>query len=459
MAQMLMENEVRWSFAFAVVALSVTPLHAKNATFTLVKVVQPADLDHILAAERGAFTYPGTGGPGYEMPTPSSAANAVEIYSVRYEAEIPELGGKTIVASGMVALPVLADRSALPLLSYQHGTVFGKYEVPSYAFQASNPSGSAHYEGAYETRYMAAMFAGNGYVVMAADYFGMGAGASLPEAYLMKASAQEANHELYKDVLVFLSSKGIAQTHLFLGGWSLGGLNTTGFLERLEASSVRVSGSFTAASPADPYAVLHGLLFHPRRGVDAPWTNTIIALTAFAAENYHGRPGLARAVINPKFYDDLKSVYDRSFGTEQDLFALLARWSNYPLLDFLRDEYRDPSYFRASEFGRLLAASETYRFAIQSPVQAYYGTHDEVIKEEVGRLPASYQGVLAGENADAIFNRVESRRVAGANHRLTFITAAHSARAWMDMLRKQTPPQQGRGDPSATAPAEPVDAQ
>ena len=82
-----------------------------------------------------------------------------------------------------------------------------------------------------------------------------------------------------------------------------------------------------------------------------------------------------------------------------------------------------------------------------------------MIKEEVGRLPASYQGVLAGENADAIFNRVEARRVAGANHRLTFITAAHSARAWMDMLRKQTPPQQGRGDPSATAPAEPVVAQ
>ncbi len=428
---------MRWSIAFTLLALSATPLQAKNATFTLLKVVQPAELDHILTAERDAFSGQGKDTPGYQMPQASNARNAVEIYSVRYEAAIPELGGKTVIASGMLALPVLADRRAIPLISYQHGTVFGKYEVPSYAFQANSPAGQSHYEGAYETRYMTGIFAGNGYALMAADYFGMGAGAADPEAYFVKSVTQEANHELYKDVQLFLSSKGISTSDFFLGGWSLGGLNTTGFLERLEGSNVRVKATFTASSPADPYAALHGLMFHPRPGLDAPWTNTILALTVFSAEKYHNRKDLARSVINPKFYDDLKSVYDRSYGSEKELYALLMRLSGYPLLDFFRDEYRDPAYLRKSEYGRLLADSETYRFAIQSPVKAFYGTRDEVIKEEIGKLPGIYQSILVGTPPEAAANPVQAQRVEGANHRMTFITAAPAARAWMDSLRNQ----------------------
>lgn len=429
---------MRWTIALAIVALTSTPVFAKNATFTLIKVLQPGDLDRILDAERDAFAGQGKAGPGYQMPKASTSKNAIEIYSVRYEAAVPELEGKTVIASGMLALPVLPDRRSIPLISYQHGTVFGKYEVPSYAFQETSPVGRSHYEGSYETRYMAGLFAGNGYALMAADYFGLGAGSADPEAYFVKSATQEANHELYKDVQLFLSSKNISTSHLFLGGWSQGGLNTTGFLERLEGANVRVTASFTASSPADPYAALYGLTFHPRPGLDAPWTNTSLALNVFSAEAYHNRKDLARAVINPKFYDDLKRIYDRSYANEQQLYDLLKRLSVYPLLDFFRDEFRDPTYLGRSEFGRILKEAETYRFAIQSPVKAFYGTHDEVIKEEIGQLPGIYQSVLVGASPEASKNPVQTVRIEGANHRLTFITAAPLARAWIDALRTQT---------------------
>lgn len=425
---------MRWPIVLTLLALSSTPLQAKNATFTLIKVVQPSEFDRILTTERDEFAQ-GKAGPGYQMPEASTAKNAVEIYSVQYEVTLPELRGETVIASGMLALPVVAGRRTIPLISYQHGTVFGKYEVPSYAFQESSPNGQSHYAGAYETRYMTGIFAGNGYALMAADYIGMGAGAADPEAYFVKTTTQEANHELYKDVQVFLSSKGLSTSHVFLGGWSLGGLNTTGFLERLEGSNVRITASFTASSPADPYAALHGLIFHPRPGLDAPWTNTILALSVFSAERYHNRKDLTRSVINPKFYADLKSVYDRSYGSENDLLAILKRLSEYPLIDFFRDEFRDPTYLGKSEYGRLLMDSETFRFAIQSPLMAFYGSHDEVIKEEIGRLPGAYQSILIGTHPEAVNNPVQSHRVEGANHRLTFITAAQSARAWMDTLQ------------------------
>ncbi|MDT9126990.1 alpha/beta hydrolase, partial [Escherichia coli] len=67
----------------------------------------------------------------------------------------------------------------LPVVSYQHGTVYGRQEVPGFPEQSP------------ETQLMIAQFAGQGYVVVGADYFGMGISTE-PEGYLVKASHQQA---------------------------------------------------------------------------------------------------------------------------------------------------------------------------------------------------------------------------------------------------------------------------
>ena len=90
------------------------------------------------------------------------ARNAVNLYRVTYNSVVPERGNKPIVATGLLALPD-APAAQLPLVSYQHGTVYGKDEVPS------NPDKSP------ETAVMIAQFAGQGYALIGADYFGMGA--------------------------------------------------------------------------------------------------------------------------------------------------------------------------------------------------------------------------------------------------------------------------------------------
>ncbi len=64
--------------------------------------------------------------------------------------------------SGLLALPKPTNVSSVALIAYQHGTVWGKYEVPSYAFRTTNPGGYPRYDAAYETRYMVGLFAGNG---------------------------------------------------------------------------------------------------------------------------------------------------------------------------------------------------------------------------------------------------------------------------------------------------------
>ena len=252
---------MRLIIALLSLAVSGAAASAENATFTYLKTVKAAELGAILDTERSAFLSTHPGGEDYVLPPAATAANDVELYTVSYDSVIPEKGNTKITASGLLVIPVLADRSKLPAIIYEHGTVFGKYEVPSYAFRGSNPTGYPHYDGAYETRYMAALFGGNGYAVLAADYFGMGDSAAEPESYFVKASTQQASFDLYRDADAFLASKNVGQSHLFVGGWSQGGLNATGLVEKLEAENVAVTAAFTASSPSDPYVALNGLMY------------------------------------------------------------------------------------------------------------------------------------------------------------------------------------------------------
>ncbi len=421
---------------FCLVAASASAF-AESATFTFMKRVPAAELTQMLNAERQSFLASQHPGDGYVLPDVSTAANDVDLYAVRYESHVPEQDGKTIWATGLLALPVLPDQAKLPLISYQHGTVYGKYEVPSYAFVPSNPSDYPHYDGAYETRYMTGLFAGNGYALIAADYFGMGGDAADPEAYFVKASTQRASEDLYLAAVKFLESKNITPTDLFIGGWSQGGLNTTGLLERLETDGIPVTAAFTASAPSDPYAALSGLTFYPRPGVDAPWVNTILALAVFAYESYDGPADLARNALDPAVYDDMKAIYTRSYHGQEGLKAIMQRLGDRPLLDYLQPQLRDPVAFASSDFGKLLARNETYRQSFKAPLRMYYGSADEVVKPMIGQLAAIYQAILIGNLVDQSANQVSAIEVKGGTHRLTFVTAAAAAKAWIDGLRHQ----------------------
>jgi hypothetical protein len=123
-------------------------------------------LNHILTTDTPAFA-------GIPV-TYTPARNAVTLYRVTYPSVIPERGNKPTVATGLVAVPETGG-ATLPIVSYQHGTVYGKRQVPS--FPEESP----------ETQLMLAQFAGQGYVLIGADYFGLGLSEE-PEGYMVKAS-------------------------------------------------------------------------------------------------------------------------------------------------------------------------------------------------------------------------------------------------------------------------------
>lgn len=414
--------------AFFVLVFGVCSSQAAEFTYLGTQSVQ--QLNDIMSYERSDFLPRKHLDKSYRWTVTKPAKYQVDLYKVAYDSVIPEQNNRPTKAFGLVAIPKIEGATELPVISYQHGTVYGKYEVPSYAFSRSNPSGYSQYEGAYETRLMVAQFGGQGYVVIAADYFGMG-DSTEPEGYMVKASTQQACLDFYLAVREFLGTKGIQQHDLFLGGWSLGGVNTTAFLEALEARNISVKAAFTASAPSDPFAALNGLIYHPRK-IDAPWSNTILALTVFAFENYYSQPGLAASVIRPEYYEALKKIYTRQYGSPAELQAIFAELLGKQITfkDYFRAAYADQTYLASSPYGKLLLGAETYRQLFRAPVRMYYGTHDEIVAIPVGVLATRYQNAMGNFS-------IESRRVQGANHRGTFLTAVSEASTWLEDFREQ----------------------
>ncbi len=335
------------------------------------------------------------------------ARNGVKLYRVTYASVIPERGNKPTVATGLLAVPDTGAAS-FPILSHQHGTVYGKDEVPSFPDQSP------------ETQLMLAQFAGQGYVVIAADYFGMGQSRE-PEGYVVKASHQQASYDLLVASRAVLAQLGVSTPKLFLGGWSQGGFATMAFLEKLEDSGVPVSAAATASAPVDAFALISGALDFPRKN-DAPWLTTIVILSAFSFENYYGVPGLARSVINAAAYDAARKLYEKQPVDSAEIPTDLRK--------LVRADYFDPQFFAASAYGRLLAEKTTaYRWVVKSPVRNYYGEADEAIPTALGQLAMTYQHAMGAGNM-----QVEAISTGETDHRGTFATAAPQWKVWFDGL-------------------------
>lgn len=335
------------------------------------------------------------------------ARNGVRLYRVTYGSVIPERGNRPIVASGLLAVPD-GVKGPLPLLSYQHGTVYERQQVPSFPEQSG------------ETRLMLAQFAGQGYVVIGADYFGLGT-STADEGYLVKESQQQATYDMLQASRAVLAHLGLSTSKLVLGGWSQGGFVTLALLERLESLNEPVAGAATASAPADVFLGLNGFLNFPRKN-DASWISALFILTAFSFENYYAVPGLARGLFTDESYDIARKIYTRApYDAAQmptDLKALI------------RAEYFDPHYFAASIYGRLLKEKTTaYRWVIKTPLRTYFGANDEIISPGLGQLVARYQQAMGAGNT-----KVEAISTGPTDHRGTFATAVPLWKSWFDGL-------------------------
>ena len=358
-------------------------------------------LNQILTTDAPTFTH---------MPvTYTPARNAVRMYRITYPSVIPERNNRPTVASGLIVIPETTEKS-LPMVSYQHGTVMEKLSVPSF------------HEQSPETQLMIAQFAGQGYVVIGADYFGLGTSTE-QDGYMVMASHQQACMDMYRASLAVLANEGIAMKQLFLTGWSQGGVVSMGFLETLEKNNIAVAAASTACAQCDGFVMLSGFLNHPRP-IDAPWVSAMFILTAFSYEEYYGVPGLAKALFTEEQYELARRIYMKEAYTEP--------WPG-DLHKLIRKEYFDPNYFAGTAYGNLIQKLYAYRWQVKTNVRMYYGEIDECLTNDLARLPSIHQRAMGNTQVEAISSGAD------ANHRGTYARAVAEWKKWFDSMRAQTP--------------------
>jgi hypothetical protein len=342
---------------------------------------------------------------------------SVTLYEVQFDSVIPEWDNEPTVSGGLLAIPDDGGTSH-PLLSYQHGTVFGLEEVPS------RPDNS------FETRLVLAAFVAQGYVVIGADYFGLGTsqvgrdGRRAPNSFIVPPGTVQAMLDHLRASREVLAALGQKTPQTFLYGWSQGGWSTMQFLRRLEALEVPVTATGTVSAPVDPAAAFRRPLANPRRE-DAAWIKGCINNMIWAYEEYGRMPGFAASAIRPEHLAASRRFYDGALD-----------WRAFNAgLPATAPEMLEPAFVATAATGRgrfweTLDLTGAYRWRIKTPLRAYAGDADEAIPAGVSRLVLDFDRLLGGTSVE-FFSAGER-----ADHRASFVQATLDLRPWFDSLAK-----------------------
>jgi len=339
------------------------------------------------------------------------AENPVRLYRVVYNTVVPEDNNRPVEVSGLVAVPVVSA-TVLPMISYQHGTVFSRTEVPS------SP------EESMETRLIVARFAGQGYIVVAADYIGKGI-SNEPDAWLVKEATAQACLDMLLAARAVCADLNLVPGDLFLSGWSQGSFSTSAFLNRLENVGIPVKAAAMASAPNDIYLCFNRWIQVPSE-LDVNWLVATASMMVNAYENYYGLPGLSTTAIKPQYWQAAHDLYNNKATWEQVEKLLPAKSK-----DLFQEDFINQCSSGTNRFSKQLQLNRSYNWRFKTPTHYYYGQNDEVVTPYMVKLPVEYQATLGGADAQAVFAGEK------ANHRGTFLFAVRDQKQWFDSLRSK----------------------
>lgn len=260
---------------------------------------------------------------------------AVDAWRVTYTTS--DAQGRSIVASGLVAIPRKSGNPASPVLGYQHATIKLDAESPSNHATADEP---------------AILFASLGYIVSAADYVGYGATKGTPHPYLLAAPTAASVADFLVASSRFRQTRSIADNgQLFLTGYSEGAYASMATLRRLTQNR---TGALPLATylGAGPYNV----------------TRTLNDMVDAA----RARNPVVGALINPGFLKHL-GANDRANVRNLLLFTALGDQADISFDSTFLDN------FLADDTAAIEAMSNVHNWTPQSPLTLFHGRDDTTV--------------------------------------------------------------------------------
>lgn len=332
---------------------------------------------------------------------------AIDFHAITYTTT--DLSGQPVIASGMVVIPDGA--TSLPVVSYQHGTVLEKNNAPS------NPRNN-------EIELVGAFYASTGYLLVSADYLGLGASPGR-HPYLHAATEASAcrdmlraSRELCKRLHLTWGPK------LFLTGYSQGGHATMALHRALQNDPTKefiVTASAPQSGPYDLSDIEFRFALAQRNSRALSVAAAYILYTYNWVYNIYptvGRIFTPRyAELVPQLFDnrhDYDDVYLRMPASPRDL--LNAPYASAIIADPLHP------------MRQALHANDVYDWRPTCPVRLYFIPNDAIVSPDNARV--AYNRMIS---LGVDVKLVDLHR--GHTHTTAFIVAQVATKAWFDTLR------------------------
>jgi pimeloyl-ACP methyl ester carboxylesterase len=324
--------------------------------------------------------------------------HGVDCYRMSYPATTAD--GRAERLTGLIAFP----RGTAPtrVVSFQHGTETERDSVPSRA----DVGGLA----------AAVVFAGNGYLLLAPDYPGLG-GSPGPHPYYVQ---DEAAGSVTAMIAAAERMAGAPHAPPFLTGFSQGGSATFAALRALEAQGRPVLGSAQVAGAYD----LSGLSLPTALKGGAQSDSLYLAYLAWGFAHHYGHP--LDSVLTPAWAAAVERLYGRGADPET-IFKTLPK---DPRAMF-RPDVLDAIARRGGHwFADAVAANDLTAVRPRAPVRLYYGSRDTDVTPQESIAEA--QAIRAGGGEAVAVD------VGPLEHNPSMLAAAPRILAWLQALERAT---------------------
>ncbi len=261
------------------------------------------------------------------------------------------VNGEAVVASGALFRPV--TNAALPILSFQRGTLNDASEAPS-LFQSV-------YSG------LGGFFAATGYVVAMPDFLGYGISAHIEHPYIHRQSLATATRDMIRASREYFKANRLSDPldKLFITGYSQGGyasLATIKLLEEQHAGEFKITAATAGGGPYNVTASVKQLLATNMIHDDI---NTFIWMIDVFNKTY---PQLNR----PYTY-----YYNEPWATRIAQQGVFAEVEKNPSL-LLTPEFINGVINGSDQaFLQVMADNDIFSWKPKVPLQLYHGTADE----------------------------------------------------------------------------------
>jgi len=338
----------------------------------------------------------------------AKVATEDDYYLYRVVYPTADVHGGTTTVSGLVAVP--ATRDIKGVVSWQHGTNTYRHDSIS---EPSLPEGLG----------TAGVFGGDGFIMVAADYIGLGVSTE-PQAYYDWPSTVSTVTDLISIAEIMLD--GIARAprlDLYLAGFSQGGGATAAVqrsLEQNNSTGLQLRGAAAISAAFNPLAVSMPHVIE---------SNDTLSMALFATSfsQLYGQP--LSDVIQAPYDSLLPGWFD---GTkDQDFLSanLPTRVDQLVTAGFLSGYEagtQAPQWFYDG-----LTAAATSDYAPRAPLRIYYGDQDTVV------IPKEAEAAFTG--MQALGGDVELVDLGAYDHDNIVVAALPNIQQWFDALAGQAP--------------------